>query len=370
MYGAFVSLCVPRTARKVSLMQVDELVSLHKWIDENVAGLQLQQRFAALHAKLQHNTRGQQQQPLEQERNNVQAALEAMSFDTLTDGQQEMLDRLGLSEHVGAAGAKRLEDVLFRQSLDVATAATRVQESVNAVAAAVQKSQELKSALNVIVVDAPPDAEAPVVVRLTFKQDASIANVVDLKEWSAVWHRVAHGFAMAHGGSAEAVRVVGASNGSLVLVLGTTTMIASALAHVLLRGLKVAQRVLDLRMTAEELRGKKLQNDKIAADLEVEATNARLNGMEEIVQELVHRVGVKDGEGDKASALRRAVEDVLGFLEKGGEIDPVLPAASEQASDDDDSTGEVGQIEELRRVLAEVRQTRDELRLLEDDRTK
>lgn len=128
----------------------------------------------------------------------------------------------------------------------------------------------------------------------------------------------------------------------------------------ILAALKVAEKVLDIRKKAEELRGMKLKNDKLAKDLDKEAENEKKDGIEQITGDIAKKLKIKEnGEGDKIKALDTAVKNLVNFIEKGGVVDFIVPEEDETEEGEEDNNAE------LRVAFQEIRQLEKKIELLE-----
>ena len=166
---------------------------------------------------------------------------------------------------------------------------------------------------------------------------------------------------MAHGKTPDDVRIVGATRGSIVIELAVLSSIAATASFIILRGLKVAEKVLDLRMKAEDLRGMKLKNDKIAAELEKAAETEKTEGIAEITKDAAKTLKLtKAKNGEELVALERSVQGLLSFVEDGGEVDFVMP--EENVEEGEEPSPE---LLELRSSFEEIRQLETKLALLE-----
>lgn len=165
---------------------------------------------------------------------------------------------------------------------------------------------------------------------------------------------------MAHGLSPEDIKIVGATKGSIIIELAVITSIATTTSGIILAALKVAEKVIDIRKKAEELRGLKLKNDSLAKDLDKEAENEKKDGIEEITDLIAKQLKIKKtSEGDKVKALDTAVKNLVNFIEKGGIVDFIVP--EEEETED----GEVDKNAELRVAFQEIRKLEKKIELIE-----
>lgn len=344
-------------------MNTQELVGLTHWIDEEIKSRQIVSLYTQLVEILQNNVNSTPARSFNAEKEALIHALRDVDVFRLSHEQREFVKKLGLAEHVGVPGVAELEGLLFKNVLDISTAWTRAQAIRDAIQTAVSRSEQIQAGL-VGLVELDDETDSQVLVRVVFEGAASIENIVSLKKWAAEWHDIGRGIAMAHDLPPEEVRVVGAQRGSIILVLATTYAIASTVAIVLLKSLEVTQKVLTIRKTVEEIKALKLGNEKIALDLEASIASERTKGIERIAGDVSESV---DGNvaGEKAVALQKAVKKLVSFLEKGGQVDLVLPLDEDnvEVTADDPNV----QMKELRANVHQIRTLEDQVKLLESN---
>ena len=172
---------------------------------------------------------------------------------------------------------------------------------------------------------------------------------------------------MAHNASPEDVKIVGATKGSLIIELATIIKIATTASVIILAALKVAEKVLDIRKKAEEIRNMKLINKKLASNMEKEAENEKTVGIEKISADIIIKLKLKrDSEGDKINALDKAVKNLVSFIESGGEVDFIIP---EEEVESDEKEGATPNYGNLRVTFQEIRQLETKIKLLESKNT-
>ena len=347
-------------------MNLSELFDLTQWIDREIKGKQIRDRYQNLQSILQANTGpNRTKQPFENEKNELIAAISTVPLESLSTQQVDFLRKLGIGNHVGEDAVREVEEILFRNPLDPATAAQKFAEIIQEIDQGIQKSDRLKESLTGII---PPEPELKdqVLVRVTFSNQTAIANVVDLKNWSGVWYDIGRGVAMINDASPEEIQVVGAGKGSVVIELAVGYGIAKTIAAVILEALKVAEKVVDIRKKAEEIKALKLSNSKIVKELTDAAETEKMKGVASIT-ESVSRLKKKKGadEGDKVSAFDRAVSKLVDFLEKGGEVDCVLPEEEADGATEEERP-QASQVRELRATFKEIRLLERRLDQLED----
>jgi len=165
----------------------------------------------------------------------------------------------------------------------------------------------------------------------------------------------------------EDIRVVGASRGSLIYNLAVTYGIAQTLGGIILLVLKVAERGLDVKKKAEEIRGLKLSNDKAALELEEEAKRIESDGKEDVLTELEKK---HTYDGEQKNALSKAIDRMFEFVSGGGEVDVHVeePEAEEAAEGEEPppTDGDIQKrIEKIREEFSEIKKIETKILRLE-----
>ncbi len=348
-------------------MNVNELYNLTKWIQDEIVDKQVQQKYQNLHSVLQSNSQpNQQKQPFESQQEDLLKTLKSVRLETLTKDQILFLSELGITPLVGDAGIKKIEDILFRNAIDTATAASKTQEMINGISQGVSKSSQISAGLEGCITEHEDDVDGEVLIRVSFLGEASMSNVKDFKDWGSNWHEIGRGIAMAHDATPEDIKIVGAAKGSVILELLTNPAIATTVGSVIWGALKVAEKVLDIRKKAAEVRGLNLQNKKLAGDLNKAAETEKENGVQEIIQEQNKELSLKKSDGEKITALEKSVTKLVEFIEKGGEVDFVIPE-EEETDDEDENPTEESEFTQLRTAFEEIKLLEQKIQLLENN---
>ena len=343
-------------------MNVSELFSLTRWISREIESKQIPQKYQALQSILQqHAQPNQPRQPFESQKNDLIETIKKVPQEQLTKDQLNFLGQLGIAQLVGEEGVAAIEDILYRNIIDVATSAQKLQNHFQKVTEGISKSNQIKSGLTGCVVEEEYESKDEVLMRISFTGHALMANVTDFKRWGDIWYDIGRGIAMAHNLTPEDVKIVGATKGSIIIELAVIASIATTISGIILAALKVAEKVLDIKIKAEDLRGMKLKNDKIATELETEAENEKKAGIDEITKVVIQQLKLKkDGDGDKTKALDTAVRNLVNFIEKGGVVDFIIPQDDEGAEE-----GDGNKSKELRVAFQQIRQLENKLVFLE-----
>lgn len=345
-------------------MQVNELFELTNWVLDKVASKGLVDKYQQLLSVLQQNARpNQPKQPFDQQKQSLIEALTAVPLTELSSGQIEILATLNIAQNIGKNGATLIEDVLFKNAIDVANAAQQVEKCVTQINQGIDWSRQQHDLLSkVVTVDSITETDGKVLLRVRFAGDAAVNNLTDLKDWSKTWWEIGRGISIAHGQSPEAISVVGASKGSIIVALLTAGEIAATVSGIILSALKVAEKYYDIRRKAQEVRAMELSNDKAEKALEAEAATYKANGVEEIVKATVAELKVE--QGDQVNELTSAVKKLVDFITKGGEVDFVMPSDDGEQAEADADGQDLGR-SELRVRFQEVRRLEREVRQLE-----
>ena len=348
-------------------MNVSELYELTYWIDDEITKKQIIQKYQALLQVLQRNAQpNQQKQPFETHQNDLLDTISKVPLSQLTKEQLIFLHELGIAQGIGNEGKAFVEDILYKNALDIATAAKKIQEILNKLNQGIQKSNQIKTGLNGCVSLEDYEEADEVMIRVTFSGDASMRNVTDFKKWGNTWHEIGRGIAMAHDSSPENIKIVGATKGSVILELATNPAIATTASAIIFFALKLAEKILDIKKKAEEIKNLGLKNKKLSAEIEKAAEEEKKDGITKICDNLKVELKIgQDNDGDKVNALNKAVKDLIDFIEFGGEVDFVVPEDNDEEGDDENRNTTKPEYEKLRTTIQEIRLLETKLKLLE-----
>lgn len=339
-------------------MNVEELWGLTEWVQTEVGRRNIRDYYNNLAAAVRQNAQpNQPRTAIEPQKVQLLTALRQIDLSKLTRDQFAFLSVVGVAGYLGEEGARNVERILYEGGVDIVTAGTRLQDITGQMTSAMERFDHVRQGLSTLVKAAPPAVQInEALLRVTFTGDAGIPDVVALKEWGDKWHTIARGIAMAHDQPPEAVRVVGASKGSLVLELATALSIATTASAIIMEALKVSGRVVAILQEVQKLKTMHLGNKKIAAELKKEADKEKADGIAQISKTVIEQTGIQNnGQGDKVNALEAAIKALVSFLTQGGEVDCVVTPTP---------AGEDPEAAEVRGKLAE---TFKEIRMLERD---
>lgn len=351
-------------------MNVEELYGLTEWINSEISGQRIPKLYNSLHTILQQNTQpNQQKQPFDEQKLSLIEALKKVPLNRLTLSQVDFLTKIGIAPYIGEEGVEHLEEILVKNPIDPATAASNLQTVLNSITQGIEKSNIIKKGLEgcVEVREFPSDE---FLIRVNFSNDAAITNIKDLKEWGDIWHTIGRGIGITHGIPPEEIRIIGASNGSILLDLGVTYLFVNTVSMILNKALNIAERVIQIRGEAEKVRTLHLSNNKIASQLETEAKKVNDEGIEKIKKEVFSQLGIGNSpDGDKQTAFVKALGLLINFLSKGGEVDCVIPDEPETTEEENEGESQDqpqrAQLTTLRESFQQIRDHSAKLRVLE-----
>lgn len=337
-------------------MNVSELFELTTWIDEHVRDPDLVSKYSTLQSALQQYAQPNQAgASFESEKDDLIASIENAPLLSLTKDQVEFLESLGIAQYLGPGGKKHLEDLLYRNVIDVANSAQKVQEVVASLQEGLQKAEQIQQGLEECVSPESYENQGEVLIRVTFTGGAPLSNVTEFKDWGKIWYEIGRGIAMAHDKSPEDIRIVGAARGSVVIELAALASIAGTTSYIIMEGLKVAEKILDLRLKSEQLREMKLKNEKLAGEIESAAEEEKEAAAERIAQEAAAKIKLdRSKDAEKITVLEKSVTHLLNFVENGGEVDFVAPDESEEDAEEENGARN-DEIELLRANFEEIR---------------
>lgn len=344
-------------------MNLEELYALTKWIQTEIVEEQVLHEYQQLLNVVAQNSQSNQQTPFENEKENLIETLDATYLGTLTKDQLKFLESMKILPYLGEKGIKNLEDILYKNSLDIATAVQKLQQIVTDLGQGIEKNKQLINGLKGCVAEPVTEVSDEVLLRVCFQGEAAMNNIKDFKEWGASWHIISHGVAKAHGASADEVRVIGAAKGSVIIELATIASIACTVSAIILSALKVAEKVLQLKGMATDVRIKNLQADILEEQLKEAAEKQKEEGIQTIIDEQKKAIKLKQSsDGDKITALEKSISKLVDFIEKGGEVDFVVP---EEEFDEEENPIQ-DDYDKVRSQAEEIRQLEEQLKLIED----
>lgn len=347
-------------------MNVSELSSLTEWIQTEIVEGQIPQKYQQLQTILQQNAQpNQQSTSFETQKDELLSELRAIHTTSLSNDQVSFLSKLGIEALIGKAGADAIEGILYKNSLDIATAAQKIAERTQAVNEGIRKSAQIAEGLSGLVEPDEYDVADGVLIRVSFLGEAAMNDVADFKKWGETWYNIGRGVAQAHGGAPEDVKVIGAAKGSVIIELLADPQTAGTVMGIIWGALKIAEKVFDLKKKAAEIRILDLQEKKLAGNIEKAADKEKFSGIAIIIEQQTKLLELKPKvDGDKINALEKSITDLVNFIDDGGEVDFVAP---EEEINEEDEVVDDGFVQ-IREQAEDIRRLESKLKLLEDNR--
>lgn len=346
-------------------MQVVELYQLTQWIIENIENRQVPQKYTDLQNILQQNL-NQSPQSFSTQKKELLDTIKAIPLNMLSNTQLQALEDVGIGENVGEAGVVAIDDVFINNALDIANANTIIQQMSASIAVGVAWAKEIAPKLEEIIEPDEIDEcyEGEIVVRVRFTADASINNIADFKKWAGIWYDITRGVSMSLKSSPEDVRVIGASTGSLITILAVSYAYGKALSALMKDILSMTEQVMSIRLQIEQLKKNKLDTKAAEKVLQETIKAAKKSKVEDVLITALGKPKKNATDGETRRAFEKAAEKLIDFLDKGGEIDFVLPP-SEEEDEEGDEIQEDEALANLRATIKGIRQIERKIELIE-----
>lgn len=355
-------------------MNVLELLELANWFNSNYSDLS--KKYLAVQRVLQNNVNQGAQQPLEEPLNDLIEFLASMRLGELNIQQLRFLDQQGVANLIGHDGVEFVKRTVMTTTYDPATSLTEIQDASSKIGKANQKLVQYQGAVDELGIrpETFGSAEDEIVVRVGFRNEASIEHIEGWRTSANDWYHIIRGLSMLVGESPENTRVIGASNGSIILILATTATVSGLLAMISKHVTGIAKDVLSVQVAREELRSKRLLNDVMEAELTKQINEKREERLSAINKELAGMIPGKS-KGDINTALEKSIDKLVEFGEKGGDVDFVAPPIPEKEENEDQEGFAEGaidektlkELEEVRRLISDYQEERETVKLLEDN---
>ncbi len=347
-------------------MDAIEIQGLSDWYKAYFKGIR--QRFDALLNVLSTNASQQVQQPVEEPLTNLVDFLKEIRLQELSLEQLRLLEQMEVLELFGPAGAENVSQIVRTASYDPASVDQKIRVRLERVNSAQEKLTNVSSALKNLgfspeSFDAPEDR---ITIRVGFKRDASIDNIKDWKSSAEDWYQIVRGVGLAVGEAPEDTKILGATKGSVILILGATCAVTGLLAVISRNICGIAKDTLSVLSEIENLRQKKMLTATMETEMKKLVDAKREEGLKAIEHE-VEQMMSATLDGEKQTALQKSIHKLLDFGEKGGDIDFVEPP--EAPSDGPEEASDVDQLadkfSDVRRFIQEYQELREQLKQIE-----
>ncbi|MEQ1771518.1 MAG: hypothetical protein ABL879_16955 [Devosia sp.] len=345
-------------------MEVFELYDISVWYRAYFKNLR--RLYTELHNALSNNANNPTKIAIEEPLSNVVSFLSEMAIGELSLQQLDLLDDLGVRQLVGSEGARWIEAVVKAEAYDPVTTEQSAAAALASINSANDRLTAYASAIDQMELERPNLAEeiaGRVTVRVGFRNDVSIRNVKDWKSSADDWYQIVRGLALMSGEAPEETKVVGASTGSIILVLSATYAVSKLLATIAKHITGTAKQILELQITREELRQKKILTKTMEAEFIRLQEEARANAKDAITKEVKGALP-KSPNGEQTTALDKSIQKLLEFGEKGGDVDFVAPPEPAPDEVEDQKQSPAAQIRSVRNLILAYQEEREVVRLL------
>lgn len=349
-------------------MNVLELYELALWFRSYFG--HLNKRYSELHSVLKQNASQPEQQPLEEQLTNLNRFLCGMSIAHLSIQQLELLEQLNVSQWIGQAGAAKVDSTVKTASYDPASTRDKITKAMETIQSANQHLNsyfEAVTSLGLVPTTSEPD-QLNFFVRIGFKKEATIHSFSELKTNAEDWFLIAQGVARAADENPEDIRILGATQGSIILILATSACVTGIFALISRHLTGIAKDVISVGRERERLRQENLITKVMEKEFDKLEERARENGIAAIKAELSNQKS-DDNAGDDLVALDKAIDKLVTFAERGGDIDFVAPPEIEADEAEAEPTEEIKAVLEsvrrVRQLIYDCQEQREAVRMLE-----
>ena len=347
-------------------MQVSELHQLVDWVDVNIRQSNLQAHYQQMTQALQQNTaRRNNQPPVSFESQKVQLfnTLEEINILELNLSQQKLLTSLKLDSLLGQSAIDQIEDILFRNQLDIVNAHKQFSSMQQKLNSGYTLLNQLKQPLDAIQTDAVDEdtlRKNETLMRVHFQHHSSISNMEEFSSWGERWKSISDGFTFATGGSVQDIRITGASKGSVILELVANTTLIGMIGGGIKWTLDSIKTGLEIRhqiVATQKLKIEKKTQEVILQQLQEAQKAHRKESIDDITEKLIeeHKLNEDGDRGDIRPRLKPAVRELYDFIDGGGEVD--FTAHEEQEPEQ--------KVELLTQNISDVRTLTEELKAIE-----
>lgn len=328
-------------------MELLEIYNLQAWADEEIVKRELIQKYSALQQALQQNSQRAQNQPpipFNEQKKFLLEALNLVNIFGLSNPQLDVLKTINIINHIGTEAADDIKIMMTEHASDLAYLAEQINKYQAELQQGLQKISAIATSLEPIINN--KDLVIPkdqILTRVTFKNEASINDINDLKIWTMRLYHITRGLSIACNKPVEEVKVIGASNGSLIFSLVLGRYIASILTKTLKEIFQCMSEYQNFKTKSHEAELAALKKDKFEQDYldDKERCEERMGRVkQQVIDDLFNNIKaeVPDYQDTNDGELRKSVKDLVELISKGGDVDPVIPPVVK--TEDEDETEE------------------------------
>lgn len=344
-------------------MDVLEVIKLADWFDENLAPVR--EKLGALVSVLQNNSQQPAQQPVAPVLNALLPASGNMRVDQLSTAQLSVLEKLDADYLIGSRGRSWVDATVRSSTYDPATTYRTIQEASSRLDTVHQRLLNFRShALELnFEKSVPTAADQPFVFSIIFKNGAEIRNIREWRKSAQDWELILSSAATVAGDRPEDVSVLSAESGSIIVWLGAGAAVTKILATISKHIAAMANDFLDFQLKKEELRRSRMMSSAIEADLKRQEGERRDSGKVAILAQI--KSLAPEAVPEDIAKLDKAVDKLIDFFEKGGDMD-FVSSTPESDSEVDENRLDGGDTEGVDQVIRDFRKEVEKAKLLSD----
>jgi|GEM_PF-919056 len=342
-------------------MQIQELFNLSVWYMEKIEGSNILKYLQELYNILYSNANNTTKQPFSTEQENLNAALSEVNTIKLNDNQLEVLEKYNILKYLGKSGVNHIEDILYKNNLDLATAASKINDIISLFAQATNNFSSINKDL-AFLVQTTQDESNDNILKIHFKGGVAINNIVDLKDWSSNWYTISRGIAMVNNEPPETFKIVSTENGSIVLLVSASVPTILLLSKIIKAILEVVEKIYAIKIQKEELIKLKLENSiTVAKLLNDDIKKLKKTKVDMICEDILSS---NDGEhdGEITTNLKKSIFQLVNFIEKGGSVD--IDALAEN-TDNEETNDEQLVVRKFKENFEAIRELQEKILLIE-----
>lgn len=273
-----------------------------------------------------------QQQPITDQKQALLAAIGSVSFTGLTLNEKNILAMFIDVQKLGELGVALINTIFAEHNLDpmgAANALDRIMGEFSSLRERAENTLKILEPFDLGTVDSDIEA-GRAAIQITFKNKASIEDVVNFKQASEEWWSVMRGVSLLTKTAVEENRILSIQKGSpLIVELSALYLAAKVIGLIVDKSLTAADRYLEIKKKVEELKKLSLQNRQIEKDLDKEAENFRESIVKEIKAKVIEEIETdKKADGEVHNAMEISVKNVFNFLDNGGTVDCRVPGGN------------------------------------------
>jgi hypothetical protein len=290
--------------------------------------------YRPLRDVLQNNASQPTAQPVAAPLEEIVDFLSTTRTEELSTLQMGVLQHLGVEHLLGRKGAYWLKRTVKSSNYDPATTFEEVNKAVQTLENAQNNLKTFVSSVgplgfNLEHLSQPANSFR---VAVMFQEDASIESMPDLKKSSADWEQIVSGIAGAVGEHSEDTKIIGVSNGSILVILGTTAAVIKVLAVIAKHASEIASYAIRVADQLEDLRAKKMHNATVEKELRDMEKDRREVSSKEALTEVEDHLPKKIT-AEQRTKLENSIKKYLTFRDKGGDLDFSMPARVNEADE-------------------------------------